>query len=225
MYINYKYTYVYTHICTYICMYMSSAQPLSPKREWPPVAAPFVTTSGNQPHDPGRHKAQRFLFASVSGEREGQQEGEGNRRQTVRKAEGGSDIHTEHSGVEPKLLHQVVCRTPHGRGLQKGRNVSARLTATSKPNSRSQAHGARMNANATTVKDQEVKQPAPLSTRSKELVQLAQSQMPCQSQTPALFGEARSQPAVYKPAETLHDAAGFRSGYVVTKVSEVYGNF
>ena len=174
MYINYEYTYVYTHICTYICMYMSSAQPLSPKREWPPVTAPFVTTSGNQPHDPGKRKAQRFLFASVSGKREGQQEGEGNRRQTGRKAVGGR---------------------------------------------------ARMNVNATTVKDQEVKQPAQLSTRSKELVQLAQSQMPCQSQTPALFGEARSQPAVYKPAQTVHDAAGFRSGYVVTKVPEVYGNF
>ena len=42
------------------------------------------------------------------------------RRQTGRQAEGGSDIDTENSGVETKLLHQ------------KGSNVSARLTATSR---------------------------------------------------------------------------------------------
>jgi hypothetical protein len=79
--------------------------------------------------------------------------------------------------------------------------------------------------NEKTVKDQEVKLPATCSTRSKELVQLAQFQMPCQSQTPVLFGEGRSQPAVYKQAKGENDAAGFRSGYVVTKVPEVYGNF
>jgi hypothetical protein len=50
---------------------------------------------------------------------------------------GSSHTDTQHSGVEPKLLHQVVCRTPHGRGLQKGSNVSALRTATSKPCSRS----------------------------------------------------------------------------------------
>jgi uncharacterized protein (DUF2225 family) len=136
---------------------------------------------------------------------------------------GSSHTDTQHSGVEPKLLHQVVCRTTHGCGLQKGSNVSAFGTATSKPYSLSQAYQAR--TTETTVKDQEVKLRARLSTRSKELVQLAQSQMPCQSQTLALFGEARSQPAVYKHAKGDNDAAGFRSGYVVTKVPEVYGNF
>ena len=84
----------------------SSSQPLSPKRKGPLGAAPCVTTSGNQPHL-GKRRAQRFLFASVSGEREGQQEGEGKWRQTGRKAEGGSDIHTEHS-VSGILTHTVL---------------------------------------------------------------------------------------------------------------------
>jgi hypothetical protein len=134
---------------------------------------------------------------------------------------GPSHTDTQHSGVEPKLLDQVVCRTP--RGLQKGSKVPAFRTATSKPYSLSQAYEAQLLEK--TVKDQEVKLPAKCSTRSKELVQLAQFQMPCQSQTPALFGEGRSQPAVYKQAQGDKDAAGFRSGYVVTKVPEVYCNF
>jgi hypothetical protein len=189
------------------------------------AAVAKVINSANQPEHPAKRKAQRMLFGNdpETGEREGQKEGEGKWRQTGRKAEGGSDIDTENSVVKTKLLHQVLFRTPHGRGLQKGSNVSARLPATSKPYSRSQAYGAQMNA--TTVKEQEFKQHGQSSTRSKQLVQVAQSQMPCQSQTPVLFGEARSQPVVHKHAQPAHDAAGFRSGYDVTKVSEVYGNF
>jgi len=60
----------------------SSSKPLSSKRKGPPVAAPFVTTAGNEPHHAKRSAKRLLSFGSVPGEREGQQEGEGKWRKT-----------------------------------------------------------------------------------------------------------------------------------------------